>query len=149
MSQADREDLRQDILLVLVTLAGGYAAQRGAWSTYLKLLARHAIADQDRARLADPVAGRADELPPDIPDPFDLRQHLILRLDLAGTVAALPPHLVRIVALVAEYGSVADAQHACDLPMCVFYRQVADLRMWLRAAGLTPLLRRNRRPVGK
>ena len=138
LSQVDREDLRQDILLALVRRAGGYVAQRGAWSTYVKVLARHAIADHDSARWSASAVRHAGEPVPDVAEPVDLSQHLVLRLDLAGAVAVLPPQFVSLIALIAEYGALADAQRASDLTLCAFYRQVADLRMWLRAAGLAP-----------
>ncbi len=148
MSQVDREDLRQDILLALVRRAGGYAAERGAWSTYVKLLARHAIADHDSARQSGSAVRHVGEPVPDIADPVDLSQHLILRLDLGGAIAVLPPQFVSLIALIAEHGSLADAQRASDLTLCAFYRQVADLRMWLRAAGLAPPPAKNPR-VGR
>ncbi len=138
LSQADREDLRQDILLALVRRAHGYADARGAWSTYVKLVAQHAVADLELARQRVPLEVDIHDPALDIADPHDLPQHVVLRLDLARTLAALPPHLVAVIALIAEHGSVAAAQHASAIPTCAFYRHIADIRMWLRAAGLTP-----------
>lgn len=149
MSSADLEDLRQDILLALVRRARGYTAVRGAWSTYVKLVAQHAVADLEHSRGRVPVVGSVADPVLDIADLRDLRHDLVLRLDLARTLAALPTHLVEIIALIAEQGSVAAAQHASTIPSCVFYRRIADLRMWLRAAGLAPLVRKIRVSAGK
>lgn len=112
LSQADREDLRQDILLAMVRRAHGYADARGAWSTYVKLVAQHAVADRAHVPERLPRAADADALARDIADPHDLRHDMVLRLDLARTLAALPPHLVAVIALVgAADGSVV--RHAC------------------------------------
>ena len=138
LSQADREDLRQDILLALVRRAHGFAGARGAWSTYVKLVAQHAVADLEHVRARVPLVADIDGLALDIADPHDLRHDVVLRLDLARTLDALPPHLVAVIALIAEHGSVAAAQRVSAIPTCAFSRHIADIRMWLRVAGLAP-----------
>lgn len=50
LSGADREDLRQDILLAIVQRSHHYDPERGAWSTFTNVLARHVVADRARAQ---------------------------------------------------------------------------------------------------
>lgn len=50
LSRADRDDLRQDILLAMVLRGRHYDPARGAWSTFVGLLARNVVADHARAQ---------------------------------------------------------------------------------------------------
>ena len=63
LNPSDRDDLRQDILLALLTRAHRYDQLRGATATFVKVLTRHAVVDQARAartssRLIDAEARR-------------------------------------------------------------------------------------------
>jgi len=134
----DRDDLRQNILLALLARAHRYDQLRGATATYMKVLIRHAVVDQARAVRTSLLLIDAEAGVPDIAVPTDQEQHLICRLDLARTLADLAPPLLDIVSLIAQHGSAADAHRASALPLCTFYRRLAEVRMQLRAGGLAP-----------
>lgn len=140
LTACDREDLRQEVLLALLIRAGRHQPALGAWSTYAALVARHALADAAAMRRRQVVAvvsdPDADGLVEQAGD--DPRDALIARLDLQRLWPALPPRLRRVLCLVAREGSLADACRESAMPPAAFYRAVADLRLWLAAAGLGP-----------
>lgn len=149
LTASDREDLQQEVLLALVIRAGRHQPALGAWSTYAALVARHALADAAAMRrrqvvevVSDPDADGLAEQAGDDP-----RDALIARLDLQRLWPALPPRLRRVLCLVAREGSLADACRESAMPPAAFYRAVADLRLWLSAAGLGP--REKDRGVGR
>ncbi len=149
LTACDREDLRQEVLLALVIRADWHQPALGAWSTYAALVARHALADAAALRrrqvvtiVSEPDADALAEQAGD--DPHD---GLIARLDLQRLWPALPPRLRGVICLVAREGSLADACRESAMPPAAFYRAVADLRLWLSAAGLGP--REKDRGVGR
>ena len=148
LAEADLEDFRQAILVAILTRSARHDPQRGSWATFVGLIARHAAIDLARACrgrlptspvetfedvLADPAAG--------YPEPS---------LDLRAALATLPPSCRRLVALIAETGSLADARRASTMSSASFYRHVHDLRLRLLMAGLGttawPQLREKDRP---
>lgn len=142
LSPADRDDLRQDILVVLIQRSRHFDPSRSAWPTFAALLARHVVAD--RARLE-----RQSEAPVFVPlevDDFPAGCSItcqeggdpIVSLDLQRVVDELPPAPRGILHLVGAAGGVADAQRASSQPCASFYRSLADLRLWLRASGMGP-----------
>jgi len=138
MTQSDQDDLRQDILLALLSRADRYDSRRGAQSTYIKFVVQNAVVDRIRAARSHLLLINANAAVPDIAAPIDPEQHLILRIDLARALASLAPPLLRVVTLIAQLGSPAEAHRASAMPLCTFYRHLAELRMQLRAAGLAP-----------
>ncbi len=149
LSGPDREDLRQDILLVMLERSPRFAPDRGAWSTFVGLLARHVVAD--RVRLAR-RASRPEFLSVDL-DRFasgtsatqqdDTDPHL--PLDLRRLCVELPPGPRRTLRLLATAGDVAAARQASSQPCASFYRSLDDLRFWLSASGMRPHAARGRR----
>jgi RNA polymerase sigma-70 factor (ECF subfamily) len=142
LSRADREDLRQDILVVLIERGGQFDPSRSGWSTFAALLARHVVADRARAE-------RESHAPIFVPLDLDnlpagcslTCQHCadpILSLDLQRIAAELPPAPQTTLRLLGAAGEVAEAQRASSRPRASFYRAVADLRFWLRASGMRP-----------
>lgn len=134
LAEADHEDFRQTILVAILTRSARHDPRRGSWATFVGLIARHATIDLARAGrgrlptspvetfkdvLTDPVAG--------YPEPS---------LDLRAALATLPPSCRRLVALIAEAGSLADARRASTMSSASFYRHVHDLRLRLLMAGL-------------
>ncbi len=138
LSPSDCDDLRQEILLALLARAHRYDQMRGATATYVKVLTRHAVADRARAAKSSSLLIDAEARVPDIAVPMDQEQYLICRLDLRRTLSDLAPPLADIVALIAQHGSAAEAHRASALPLCTFYRRLAEVRMRLRAGGLAP-----------
>jgi hypothetical protein len=146
LSRADREDLTQDILLAIVEASRHFDPARGGWSAFAGTLAHRVLVDRCRspkspilvsldapgiealvARLVAPradadaaigFAAAADDLPP---GPRDLLRDIIAHADVPA----------------ARDGRAASAAS--------FYRELADLRLWLRALGLRPAAPQRRR----
>jgi len=114
-----------------------YDAQRGSQSTFLKTVTQTAVVDHTRAARTRLLSNLASSTPEDIASPVDPEERLLQRIALARVIAELPPSLLRIVVLIAECGSAAEAHRASDQPLCTFYRQLRELRMRLRLAGLS------------
>lgn len=115
-----------------------YDRDRGAQSTFLKVVTRSAIGDHRRSSRSHTASEGPEALPDDVAAPGDPEADLLQRITLALVLATLPPQQLQIVALIAEWGSVAEAQRASAQPLCTFYRQLRELRMRLRLAGITP-----------
>ena len=149
LQAADREDLRQDALLALVARAHGFEGSQSGWVTFADLVVRHALFDRaasQQAATAHIVIGLAlDDLPGAASE--DPSAGIVTGIDLERAWPALQPHLQRVLVLVAEEGSLADACRASAMPSTAFYRVIADLRLWLEAAGLGP--RGKKRGVGR
>lgn len=136
IADADHEDFRQIILVAILMRSGRHDARRGLWSTFVGVIARNAAADLVRTHRSRPGVEPLDAaehhlIDPDTPDPefnADLRQALL----------ALPRPHQQLVGLIAETGSLADAQRASTMSPATFYRRVHDLRLRLLMAGLAP-----------
>lgn len=142
LSHADRDDLRQDILLALLRRCTHYDPGKGAWSTFVTLIARHAVADRARAE-RDACAPYFVELDlDDLPAGYSATQqdHVDpdLSLDLDRTANELPAQPKALLRLIRTSGEVADAQRASGQPCASFYRGIVDLRFWLLATGMRP-----------
>ena len=145
---ADRDDLRQDILLAIVERADRFDPTQAAWPTFVSLLARHVVADRHRADaqaaktapvLLDLVALSATTALTSItqPEAGDDELASLRRIDLQHLAKVLPEQPRETLALlVMTQGDVAAAQRASGISCSAFYRAVADLRLWLRAGGL-------------
>jgi DNA-directed RNA polymerase specialized sigma24 family protein len=144
LGRADREDLRQEILLAVVERAHRFDAAIAPWAAFVTLLARHAIADWLRAEqqrqsvamlsLDEMIDGDAVL---DAPAVDDTDRGADLRTALDAFLLDAPPSACSTLLLIAAArGDVAAAQRASGLPPSSFYRALAALRFWLHAAGL-------------
>jgi RNA polymerase sigma-70 factor (ECF subfamily) len=150
LGRADREDLRQEILLAVLERSHRFDAAIAPWAAFVILLARHAVADWLRAEQQRQSIGMvsieemidADAIcdAPALDDDADLRAALETFL-----LDAPPSACTTLLLIVAACGDVAAAQRASGLSTSAFYRALASLRFWLRAAGL----RRRSRGPGK
>ncbi len=149
LSRADCDDLRQDILLAMVLRCRHYDPARGAWSTFVGLLARNVVADHARAQRQriEPIL-----LPLDVDDfpngcSATQQDHVdpTLSLDLERVAGELPAAPQAVLRLLGAEGDLPRAQRASTLSPASFYRSVADLRFWLRATGMQPASGRLRR----
>ena len=141
LSRADREDLTQDILLAIVEASNRYDARRASWSTFVALLAQHVVID--RARAPAPIDtvpldandahahGIASTLPAAWLDPD-------LPIALRSAAIELPGASRALLDLIVAHRDVVDARDASGVSSATFYRALADLRCWLRAAGAHP-----------
>ena len=139
LARADREDLIQDILLVLLEASPRFDATRASWATFVALLARRAVIDRARqpslpecvsldGRAAADILGSlvVPQADPDIAVAFGRAAE-----DLPSVPRAL---LRRIIA----HRDVAAARDAGPVSPATFYRELHDLRCWLRALGVRP-----------
>ena len=141
---ADREDLRQEILLAVVERARRFDAAIAPWAAFVTLLARHAAADWLRAeqqRRSVITASTEEMIDADATvDSFavdDIDRGADLRTALDAFLLDAPPSACTTLLLIAAAsGDVAAAQRAGGLPPSSFYRALAALRFWLHAAGL-------------
>ncbi|WP_152982044.1 sigma factor [Prosthecomicrobium hirschii] len=130
LQDADQEDLAQDILLQLIDRSHWYDRGRGAWSTFARIVAVNVVTGHRPARVEEVELGDADAEAPD-PKPD-------LALDLGDFHRMLPDDLARLVELVAQHGSLADARRESGLSTSSFYRAVHEIRLRLRCHGLRP-----------
>jgi DNA-directed RNA polymerase specialized sigma24 family protein len=141
LGPADREDLRQEILLAVVERAHRFDAAIAPWAAFATLLARHAAADWLRAEqqrqsvamlsLEEMIDADAALNASHVDDGADLRATLE-----AFLCDAPPSACTTLLLIAAACGDVAAAQRASGLPPSSFYRALAALRFWLHAAGL-------------
>ena len=140
LSRADREDLAQDTLLAILEASGRFDAARGSWTTFVAVLARRAIID--RARLPAPpecvsLEGKATA---DI-----LSCLVVLQADPDIALAFgrieddLPPAPRSLLRRITMHLDVMAARDASAASPATFYRELHDLRCWLRALGVRPV----------
>jgi RNA polymerase sigma-70 factor (ECF subfamily) len=154
---ADRDDLQQDILLAVVERAGRFDPAHAGWATFVALLARHVIADRcqtaSRRDAQTPVLLEVESIDavPDArsvtqPAAVDVAEAVNLRVDLQRLIGDLPrAQRATLIALLRTDGDIAAAQRGSGRSTSAFYRDVKELRLWLRASGLVSL----RQPRGK
>ena len=159
LAAEDVADLRQELLLEVIRRSQGFDPTRAAWATFIDVVIRHA-ADELAGRLAYQRrinAGFLDDLTTwrnqrrdrltevltegegvgalwwsGFSDPF---AEVDRRIDIERFVERLPDGLRRLCRLL-QTEQPADAQRLSGLSKSEFYRQLDDLAMRLRAAGL-------------
>ncbi|MGE5535523.1 MAG: sigma-70 family RNA polymerase sigma factor [Acidobacteriota bacterium] len=151
LSDVDREDVEQDILLVLLERKRFFDPARGAWSSFTDRVARQAaqgVADdigaerRIRGGSLDQPAGSdgnttLSELIEDHLQGPDPEQALQLSLALAGFVAGLPDELALVARLsLLEDGDLAEAQRRSGLSTSEFYRRLREVRYRLVCLGI-------------
>ncbi len=144
LGQADREDLRQEILLAVVERAHRFDPATAPWAAFVTLLARHAIADWLRAEqqrqsvITASIEERIDaDAAVDALAVTATDRAADIRAALEAFLLDAPPSACTTLLLIAAAcGDVAAARRASGLPPSSFYRALAALRFWLHAAGL-------------
>lgn len=139
LSRADREDLSQDILVAIIAAHPQFDPARGSWTTFLAVLARRAVADHAR-RPRPPELLSLDSMDAAAltewlvaPEPD---QDVALALIHADQVLPAAPQL--LLHRIAAHRDVASARRAGSASTASFYRDLHDLRCWLRALGTAP-----------
>lgn len=152
LSDVDREDVEQDILLVLLERTRFFDPQRGAWSSFADRVGRQAaqaVADEIGAErrvrggsLDQPAGAETDATLGELIEPGqclgpDPEQELQLRLALARFIAELPSELALVIQLaLREDGELAEAQRQSGLSGSEFYRRLREVRYRLVCAGI-------------
>jgi DNA-directed RNA polymerase specialized sigma24 family protein len=152
LSDVDREDVEQDILLVLLERRRFFDPVRGAWSSFADRVARQAaqgVADEigaDRrirgGSLDQPAGSDGSTTLGELieagcrPD-RDLEHELQLALALAKFIAELPDELAIVARLsLFEDGDLAEAQRSSGLSTSEFYRRLREVRYRLVCLGI-------------
>ncbi len=152
LSKVDREDVEQEILLVLLERRRFFDAARGAWSSFADRVARQAaqgVADQIGAERRihgnslDRPAGNEKTIT--LGEVMEARQRispnvereLQLPLVLADFVGELPDQLALVARLsLLEDGDLAQAQRRSGLSTSEFYRRLREIRYRLICLGI-------------
>lgn len=139
LSRADREDLSQDILVAIIAARPQFDPTRGAWTTFLAVLARRAVADHAR-RPRSPELLSLESL-----DAAALGEWLVapqpdhdVALALIHADQILPVASQQLLHRIATHRDVSTARRAGSTSTAAFYRDLHDLRCWLRALGAAP-----------
>jgi DNA-directed RNA polymerase specialized sigma24 family protein len=148
LSETDREDAEQDILLALIERRRFFDPARGAWSSFADRVARQmaqVIADRigHERRLRGKTSDAAEGCDPSIrPDavtepPADPVEQEWLVSALIRFFAVLPAELA-FVALLAlrEDGDVGQAQRQSGLSIAEFYRRLRETRCRMICVGI-------------
>jgi DNA-directed RNA polymerase specialized sigma24 family protein len=154
LSDVDREDVEQDILLVLLERRRFFDPARGAWSSFADRVARQAaqgVADEIgaerriRGGSLDQAAGSdgSTTLGALIEDRLqgpDAENALQLSLALARFVGELPDELALVARLsLLEDGDLAEAQRRSGLSTSEFYRRLREVRYRMVCLGIVQL----------
>ena len=140
MSQVDREDLVQDILLAIVEANWRYDGARGAWSTFVRVVAQRAIVDRARqppqpethSLENSSVAAILHRISAPQPDPD-------IVIAFVQGEQELPPAPRALLRQIIAHRDVVAARDASATSPATFYRELHDLRCWLRALGACPV----------
>lgn len=136
LSRADQEDLAQDILLAIVEASPRFDPERGAWSTFVAVLARRAVIDRAR-RPAPPEClslstPEGERLAASAAAGDDTGRGV----EFALALAALPDEPRALLDDVLRHADLAAARDAGGASPATFYRRLGELRCWLRVLGL-------------
>jgi DNA-directed RNA polymerase specialized sigma24 family protein len=139
IATADRDDLIQDILLALLQASAHFDPARGSWGGFVTIIARRAIADQARRPSAPPsisldskeAAGILRSLAAPAHDP---------EAHLAMTRAAdeMPEAQRALLRSIFAHRDIAATRAASNVSNATFYRDLQELRCWLRIMGASP-----------
>ena len=138
LSASDRDDLQQDILLILLERGAQFDPARGSWRTFVTVLARRAVIDRAR-RPAEPRM-----LSLDSPEGHRLAQMLPASDDQRHAVEfgiafdALPDEPRALLHDIIQHTDLLAARDSCGASPATFYRRLNELRCWLRMVGAAP-----------
>jgi len=150
LSQDDKEDLRQDMVVELLTALDRFDPDRSKRETFISRVLDKFV--RYTARTLSTHQRRASDSPlgleevalgfqPVVNDPRDgqlnEQDRRQLRLDMAKAIARMPERLRRICRLLTEY-SPAEAAERLGVCRQSIYRNIAEIRRHLAAAGLGP-----------
>ena len=157
LSQEDREDVEQDILLELLERQGRYDEARGQPGTYAGVVSHHRAAEltqaivRDRKHMTygrrdeaadetdsdwlDALAGADDEVPlwGEARNYYD---DIHTARDLGYAMAMMDDEQRRMFALLAEHQDMPAACKSSGLSTATFYRRAEDLQLHLRMFGI-------------
>jgi len=159
ISDAEREDIKQDILLDLLQHEQQYDPSRASLNTFTGLVSEHRAVElvdalvkercrrgtiEARAAANDPVfdagldgvAEFADNVVPMWTASVDLLAEADLRYDIEAAQACMSGEQLDLCGLLVSHQDLPSAAKASGIPSATFYRRVADLRMHMRMFGV-------------
>jgi DNA-directed RNA polymerase specialized sigma24 family protein len=142
LARADREDLIQDILLVIVEANPRFDATRASWATFVAVLARRAVIDRARQPLSPECVSLDGNASVGILDSLVVPQaDPDIAVAFGRVEEHLPPAPRALLRRIIAHRDVALARDAGAASPATFYRELHDLRCWLRALGVHPAAR--------
>lgn len=143
LRRADQDDLAQDILLAILEASPHFDPARGAWSTFVAMLARRVVIDHARRAAAPDCVSlstaEGERLAAQTASADDQR----ITVEFGIAVEALPDEPRALLSCIIRHADLTAARDSSGASPATFYRQLGDLRCWLRVVGVAPPL-----PVG-
>ena len=150
LPQVDREDVEQEILLVLLERRRFFDPARGSWTPFAHRIARQAaqsvadalVAARKTVSLDQPLEAASDDEITTVAytvadDTAPTEADILDALSFLSFVATLPPELrCAADAALAADGDLADAQRALGISSSEFYRRLREVRYRLVSIGL-------------
>lgn len=139
LAREDREDLIQDILLVLLEASPRFDATRASWATFVALLARRAVINRARLPSSPECVSLDGKAAADILSSLTVPQaDPDIAVAFGRVDEDLPPEPRALLRRIILHRDVAAARDAAAVSPATFYRELHDLRCWLRALGVRP-----------
>lgn len=155
LSDAEREDLHQELILDLLERAGRYDPAKGSAGTFTGVVSEHRTTDflnarkKDRERLSfgsedeaandpeslDGVSPYGDTVDPRWDQDQDLFADSVALRDLEIALSYMEGEQRSLFELLQAHQDLSSACRASGLSSATFYRRVADLQMHLRMFG--------------
>lgn len=140
LRRADQEDLAQDILLAILEASPHFDPTRGAWSTFVALLARRVVIDHARRPAAPECVSlstaEGERLVARTASADDQR----IAVEFGIAIEAVPDAPRGLLNCIIRHADLTAARDSSGTSPATFYRQLGDLRCWLRVVGMAPPL---------
>ncbi|MCA3325313.1 MAG: sigma-70 family RNA polymerase sigma factor [Roseomonas sp.] len=139
IAAADRDDLIQDILLALLQASIHFDPARGSWGGFVAIIARRAIADQARRPCAPPSVSLDSKEAAGILRSLAAPAHgLDAHLAMTHAADEMPDAQRALLRSIFTHRDIAATRAASNVSTATFYRELQELRCWLRIMGASP-----------
>jgi RNA polymerase sigma-70 factor (ECF subfamily) len=138
LPRADQEDLAQDILLAIIEASPHFDPARGAWSTFVAMLARRVIVDHARRSAAPECVSLSTAEGQRLAALAASAENQRIAVEFGIAVDALPDEPRALLSSIIRHTDLTAARDSSDASPATFYRQLGDLRCWLRVVGVAP-----------
>lgn len=140
LRRADQEDLAQDILLAILEASPHFDPTRGAWSTFVALLARRVVIDHARRPAAPDCVSLSTAEGERLAALAASAEDQRITVEFGIAVEALPDEPRALLSCIIRHADLTAARDSSGASPATFYRQLGDLRCWLRVVGMAPPL---------
>jgi RNA polymerase sigma-70 factor (ECF subfamily) len=138
MSRADQADLTQDILLAILEASPHFDPARGAWSTFVTVLARRVVIDRARHPAAPEFLSLSSAEGQRLVGTLASADDPLRRVEFGVAIDALPDEPHALLSCIMRHADLPAARDSSDASPATFYRQLHELRCWLRVVGVAP-----------